>query len=89
MLIGPGVRNLGIYIRAGLHTGGVKIVLDGIADLAVNIVAFVMGLAIPGDVLVSSTVKDLVAGAGFEFEDRRAYPLRCVSGEWRIFAVRQ
>ena len=62
---------------------------EGIAGLAVHIGARVMGLAAPGDVLVSSTVKDLVAGAGVDFEDRGTHPLKGVPGEWRIFAVRQ
>jgi class 3 adenylate cyclase len=89
MAIGLGVRQLGIHVRAGLHTGEVEVGREGIAGLAVHIGARVMGLAAPGDVLVSSTVKDLVAGAGLEFDDRGMHPLKGVPGEWRIFAVRQ
>jgi class 3 adenylate cyclase len=81
------VRALGIEIRAGLHTGEVEVGHDGPAGLAVHIGARVMSLAGSGDVLVSSTVKDLVAGAGLEFEERGTHTLRGVPGEWRLFAV--
>lgn len=81
------VRALGIEIRAGLHTGEVEVGHDGLAGLAVHIGARVMSLAGSGDVLVSSTVKDLVAGAGLEFEERGTHTLKGVPGEWRLFAV--
>lgn len=87
--IGLGLRALGIQVRAGLHTGEVEVAPDGIAGLAVHIGARVMALAAPGEVCVSSTVKDLVAGAGIEFDDRGTHPLKGVPGEWRIFAVRR
>lgn len=89
MAISHGVRQLGIHVRAGLHTGEVEVGHEGITGLAVHIGARVMSLAVPGDVLVSSTVKDLVAGAGIEFEDRGSHALKGVPGEWRIFAVRK
>jgi class 3 adenylate cyclase len=81
------VRTLGIEIRAGLHTGEVEVGHDGLAGVAVHIGARVMNLAGSGDVLVSSTVKDLVAGAGLEFEERGTHTLKGVPGQWQVFAV--
>ena len=81
------VGTLGIEIRAGLHAGEVEVSHDGLAGLAVHIGARVMSLAGSGDVLVSSTVKDLVAGAGIEFEERGAHTLKGVPGQWQLFAV--
>ncbi|MGN6429122.1 MAG: adenylate/guanylate cyclase domain-containing protein, partial [Gaiellaceae bacterium] len=82
------LRPLGLEVRAGLHTGEVE-VLDGkLAGIAVNIGARVAGHAGTSEVLVSSTVRDLVAGSGLEFEDRGAAQLKGIPGEWRLFAVR-
>ena len=81
------VRDLGLEIRAGLHTGEIELVGDDIRGIAVHIGARVSGLAEPGEVLVSSTVKDLVAGSGIEFEDRGPHELKGVPDEWRLFAV--
>jgi pimeloyl-ACP methyl ester carboxylesterase len=81
------VRPLGVEVRAGLHTGECEIMGDDIAGIAVHTGARVAALAGGGEVLVSSTVKDLVAGSGIEFADRGAYALKGVPGEWRIFAV--
>jgi pimeloyl-ACP methyl ester carboxylesterase len=81
------VGTLGIDIRAGLHTGEVEILGDKFAGVAVHTGARVAGEAGPGEVLVSSTVKDLVAGSGIEFEDRGTHQLKGVPGEWRLFAV--
>jgi class 3 adenylate cyclase len=81
------VRDLGLDVRAGIHTGECERVGDKIAGLAVNVGARVSGAAAPGEVLVSSTVKDLVAGSGIEFEDRGAQELKGVPGEWRLYAV--
>jgi len=86
--IGLGLRHLGLHIRAGLHTGEVEVTPDGIAGLAVHIGARVMNLAAPGEVLVSRTVKDLVAGADIDFEDYGMQTLKGVPGEWQVFAVR-
>lgn len=83
-----GVRGLGLEIRAGLHTGEVEVAGTSVRGIAVHIGARVAALAGPGDVLVSSTVKDLVAGSGIEFEDRGAHALKGVPGEWRVFAAR-
>jgi class 3 adenylate cyclase len=81
------VRPLELDVRAGLHTGEVE-VLDGkVAGIAVNIGARVAARAGAGEVLVSGTVKDLVAGSGLEFEDRGVAELKGVPGEWRLYAV--
>ncbi len=81
------VRGLGLDIRAGLHTGECEIVGDKLAGIAVHIGARVAGEAGPGEVLVSSTVHDLVAGSGLKFENRGEVELKGVSGEWRLYAV--
>ena len=81
------VRPLGIEVRAGLHTGECEMMDDDVGGIAVHIGARVAALAGAGEVLVSSTVKDLVAGSGLRFGDRGARPLKGVPGEWHIFAV--
>jgi pimeloyl-ACP methyl ester carboxylesterase len=85
--ISKGVRALGIEIRAGLHTGECEVIGDKVGGIAVHIGARVASLAQAGEVLVSSTVKDLVAGSGLGFEDRGTQSLKGVPGEWRLFAV--
>jgi class 3 adenylate cyclase len=85
--ISEAVRTLGIEVRAGLHTGEVEVMNRDIGGLAVHIGARVMGAAGPGEVLVSSTVKDLVVGSGIEFAERGSHELKGVPGEWRLFAV--
>lgn len=81
------VRRLGLEIRAGLHTGEVELAPDGVRGIAVHTAARVCGEAEPDQVLVSSTVKDLVAGSGIGFEDRGTRPLKGVTEEWRLFSV--
>jgi class 3 adenylate cyclase len=81
------VRAIGIEVRAGLHTGEVEVVGDDIAGVAVHIGARVASLATAGEVLVSSTVRDLVAGSGIGFADRGAHALKGVPDEWRLYAV--
>jgi class 3 adenylate cyclase len=81
------VRGLGLEVRAGLHTGEVESSGDRVAGIAVHIGARVSAEARPGEVLASSTVKDLVAGSGIAFEDRGVHALKGVPGEWRLFAV--
>jgi class 3 adenylate cyclase len=81
------VRPLGLEIRAGLHTGEVETIADKIGGIAVSIGARVGGIAAPSEVLVSQTVKDLVAGSGLEFEDRGEHILKGVPGAWRVFAA--
>jgi class 3 adenylate cyclase len=85
--IARALRPLGVEIRAGLHTGEIELAPTGVEGIAVHIGARVAALAAPGEVLVSSTVKDLVVGSGLEFADRGAHELKGVPGEWRIFAV--
>jgi class 3 adenylate cyclase len=87
MAIRDAVRALGIEVRAGLHTGECEVRGDDIGGIAVHIGARVSALAGSNDVLVSSTLRDLVIGSGLEFEDRGAHELKGVPGEWRLFAV--
>ena len=81
------VRPLGLDVRAGLHTGEVEVADGKVAGIAVNIGARVAARAGAGEVLVSGTVKDLVAGSGLEFEERGVAELKGVPGEWRLYAV--
>jgi class 3 adenylate cyclase len=81
------IRPLGIEVRAGLHTGECETIGDDVGGIAVHIGARVAGLAGGGQVLVSSTVKDLVAGSGLRFNDRGTQSLKGIPGEWRIFAA--
>ena len=81
------VRSLGLEIRAGLHTGECERVDETFAGIAVHTGARVMAEAGPGEILVSSTVKDLVAGSGLEFRDRGTHALKGIPGKWRLLAV--
>jgi class 3 adenylate cyclase len=81
------VRDLGIEVRAGLHTGECERMNAKVGGIAVHIGARVAAEAGPGEVVVSNTVKDLVAGSGIAFRDRGAADLKGVPGEWRLFAV--
>jgi class 3 adenylate cyclase len=81
------VRQLGIEIRAGLHTGECGIVDGKIGGIAVHIGARVAAQAAPSEILVSQTVRDLVAGSGLAFEQRGATELKGVPGQWRLYAV--
>jgi len=85
--IRDGARRLGLEIRAGLHTGECEIRDHDLGGIAVHVGARVAGLADPGEVLVSRTVVDLVAGSGIEFTDRGDYQLKGVPGTWRLFAA--
>jgi class 3 adenylate cyclase len=87
MAIRDAVQALGIEVRAGLHTGECEVRGDDIGGIAVHIGARVSALAGANDVLVSSTLRDLVIGSGLEFEDRGTHQLKGVPGEWRLFAV--
>lgn len=86
--ISDAVGELDLEIRAGLHTGEVELAENRPRGIAVHIGARVAAQAQPGEVLVSNTVKDLVAGSGIEFDDRGMAELKGVPGEWRLFAVR-
>lgn len=81
------VRSLGIEVRAGLHTGEIELRGADIGGIAVHIGQRVSALAGPGEILASSTVKDLVAGSGITFSDRGFHALKGVPDEWRVFAV--
>lgn len=85
--ISSGVRSLGIEVRAGLHTGECEIIGDKLGGIAVHTGARIASLAGPGEVLVSSTVKDLVAGSNLAFDDRGPQSLKGVPGRWQLFAV--
>jgi class 3 adenylate cyclase len=86
--IGEEVRPVGISIRAGLHAGECELRENDVSGLAVHIAARVGAMAGPEEVLVSSTVKDLVTGSEIEFEDRGEHGLKGVPGSWKLFAVR-
>ena len=83
------IRALGIDVRAGLHAGEVELREGGhrVGGIAVHIAARVMAIAAPGEILVSSTVKDLVAGSGIEFRDGGMHDLKGVPDAWRLFAI--
>jgi len=82
-----GLGDLGIDVRVGLHTGECELIEGKVGGVAVHTGARVAAKAGPGEVLVSSTVKDLVAGSGIEFIDRGAHELKGIPGEWRLYAV--
>ena len=86
-VIAEEVRELGLDIRAGLHTGECELHDDKVAGIAVSIGARVAGQAEPGEVLVTGTVKDLVAGSSLAFEPRGERELKGVPGTWQIYAV--
>jgi class 3 adenylate cyclase len=81
------VQPLGLTVRAGVHTGEAELREDDVTGIAVHIAARVMAEAEPGEVLASSTVKDLVVGSGLRFTDRGAHALKGVEDRWRLFAV--
>jgi pimeloyl-ACP methyl ester carboxylesterase len=82
-----GVREFGLTVRAGLHTGECEVADGKVAGIAVHTGARVAAQASAGEVLVSSTVKDLVAGSGITFDERGTYELKGIPGEWRLFAL--
>lgn len=79
--------DLGLAVRAGIHTGEVELIGDDVGGMAVNIGARIGALADAGEVLVSSTVRELVVGSGLEFEERGVEKLKGAPGEWRLFAI--
>jgi pimeloyl-ACP methyl ester carboxylesterase len=83
--IARAVRGLGVDVRVGIHTGECELVEGGIEGVAIHIAARVAAEATAGQVVVSQTVKDLVAGAGIEFEDRGLYELKGISEPWRLY----
>jgi class 3 adenylate cyclase len=82
-----GLKSLGLDARAGVHTGEIEQAADGVRGVAVHIAARIAATAGAGEVLVSSTVKDIVAGSGIEFEERGEHALAGVPGSWRLFAA--
>jgi pimeloyl-ACP methyl ester carboxylesterase len=88
LAIVEGIRSLGIEIRAGLHTGEVELRSDDVGGIAVHIGQRVSALAGPGEVLVSRTVTDLVAGSGLEFDERGEHELMGVPGKWTLYLVK-
>jgi pimeloyl-ACP methyl ester carboxylesterase len=82
------VRGIGVEVRAGVHTGEIELMGDDVGGMAVHIGARVAAIAGPSEVLVSSTVRDLVVGSGIAFEDRGGFALKGVPGEWRLYAAR-
>jgi class 3 adenylate cyclase len=87
LAIRDAVRPLGLEVRAGLHTGECVRMGDDVSGIAVHIGARISAAAGPGEVLTSSTVKDLVVGSGLSFRDRGSHALKGVDGEWRLFAA--
>jgi pimeloyl-ACP methyl ester carboxylesterase len=85
--LGDAVRELGLELRAGIHTGECELDGQKVRGIAVHTGARIASLAAPGEVLTSSTVKDLVAGSGLRFEDRGVHELKGVPGEWRLYAA--
>jgi class 3 adenylate cyclase len=81
------MRDLGLDVRAGLHTGECELIGEDIDGLGVHIGARVAALAKPSEALVSRTVTDLVAGAGIAFQPRGTHHLKGVPGDWELFAV--
>jgi class 3 adenylate cyclase len=87
--IADAVKTLGIRVRARVHTGECEVMGEKLSGIAVHIGARVPGVAAPDEVMVSSTVKDLVAGSGLRFESRGVYVLKGVPGEWTLLAALQ
>jgi len=86
--VAEAVHSLGLEIRSGVHTGECERRGDDVSGIAVHTAARVASLALPGEVLVTSTVKDLTSGSGIEFEERGVHELKGVPGEWNLYAVR-
>lgn len=85
--IRDGIRDVGVDLRSGLHTGEIELRQTEIGGIAVHIAARVMSEAGPGEVFVSSTVKDLVTGSDLSFDDRGTRALKGVPREWQLYAV--
>ena len=87
LAFGSGARQIGLPVRAGLHTGEIEVRGKDIGGIAVHAAARVMALSRPGEVLVSRVVMDLVAGAGLKFAHRGAHKLKGLPGRWDLFAA--
>ncbi len=88
LAIALAVRQLGIEVRAGVHTGECELMGDNVGGIAIHTGARIMAKAEPGGVMVSRTVKDLVSGSGIDFQECGTHALKGVPGEWRLFAAR-
>jgi class 3 adenylate cyclase/DNA-binding CsgD family transcriptional regulator len=88
LAIRDGARAIGLELRAGVHTGECEVLANDVAGIAVHLTARVEAVARPGEVITTSTVKDLVVGSGLEFEDRGPHHLEGVPGEWILYAAR-
>jgi class 3 adenylate cyclase len=88
LAISIAVRQLGIEVRAGVHTGECELMGDNVGGIAVHTGARIMAKSEPGSVLVSGTVKDLVSGSGINFQDYGVHQLKGIPGEWRLFSAR-
>ena len=82
-----GINELGIAVRCGLHSGEVEFTEEGIGDIGVHTAARVVAMADPDEIMVTLTVRDLVAGSGYQFQDRGLHKLKGVPGEWALFRV--
>ena len=82
------VRQPGIEVRAGVHTGQCELMGDNVGGIGIHTGARIMAKAEPGGVMVSRTVKDLVSGSEIEFQDHGVHELKGIPGEWRLFTVR-
>jgi len=82
------LRRIGLEIRAGIHAGECEDSGGQLVGIAVHIGSRVLGVALPGEVLVSSTVRDLVAGSGIEFDDRGEHTLKGIAGQWHLYTAR-
>jgi class 3 adenylate cyclase len=87
--IRDGTRRLGLDVRAGIHTGECEFARGDITGIAVHLAARVLDVAAPGEVLVSSTVRDLLLGSGLSFEARGRHELKGIEGEWQLFALEE
>jgi class 3 adenylate cyclase len=85
--IRDGVHRLGLDIRVGLHTGECEVSGADVAGIAVHLASRVQGLAAPGEIVVSGTVRDLVTGSGLRFADRGTHQLKGIEGDWPLFVV--
>jgi class 3 adenylate cyclase len=85
--MGTGARSLGLEIRAGVHTGECEVRGDDLAGIAVHAAARVLSVAGPGEVVASSTVKDLVAGSDVQFVEHGEHELAGLPGRWRLYRV--
>ena len=88
MAVRDRLRHIGLKVRSGVHAGECDESGGKLVGIAVHIGSRLLGLAEPGEILVSSTVKDLVAGSGIEFDDRGEHPLRDIAGAWHLYAPR-